>query len=188
MKGVEALAEIVSLLVMFGLSAVLGGLIIITLNYVTILKASPIDVTAEYTMSLNPIYPPIKMEDFLLAYLESTEETSGIQFKKIITYAAYQENVTNVFVDEKGIKEIDLVASSSKIFSQWLEDYAYLLIMNVRGHPYVLAENKKAFPIFSNKMLSVRKISIPTYIDEKSIGIKSNNELPLDVTLDLYVQ
>lgn len=184
MKGVEALAEIVALLIMFGVAAVLGGLIIITLNYVTWLKATPIDVTAEYTMSLLPIYPPFKMEDFLLSYLESTEETSGIPIKKIIVYAAYQENVTNVFVDDK---EIDLTATSSKIFSQWLND-PYLLILNVNGRPYVLADNKKAFPIFSNKMLSVRRISIPTYIDEKSIGIKSNNKLSLDITLDFYVQ
>ena len=182
MKGVEVIAEIVSLLVMIGLSAVLGGLIIITLNYVTLLKASPIDVTAEYTMALSPLYAPIKMEDALLSYLETTDP-SGLQIKKIITYAAYQETVTNVFVEGN---EINLAASSSQIMSQLIKNDAYLLILNVRGRPYVLADNKKAFAM--DKTLSLSRISFPSYIDEKSIRISLNHELPLDVTLDLYVK
>jgi len=182
MKGVEVIAEIVSLLVMIGLSAVLGGLIIITLNYVTVLKASPIDVTAEYTMALSPLYAPIKMEDALISYLESTDP-SGLQIKKIITYAAYQETVTNVFVEGN---EINLAASSSQIMSQLIKNDAYLLILNVRGRPYILADNKKAFAM--DKTLSLSRISFPSYIDEKSIRISLNHELPLDVTLDLYVK
>lgn len=184
MKGVEAIAEIVSMLVLFGLSAVLGGLIIISLNYVSFLKATPIPIKAEYTMAIAPIYSPIKMEDVLLAYLESTD-SSGLQIKKIIVYAAYQESVTNVYVEGN---EINLADSSYEILSQLIKDDAYLLVLNIRGRPYVLAENKKAFPIYSNKLLDLDRISFPTYIDKKSISLSLNHELPLDVTLDLYVQ
>jgi len=184
MKGVEAIAEIVSLLVLFGLSAVLGGFMLIGLNYVSFLKATPINVKAEYTMVVAPIYPPIKMEDVLLSYLESTD-SSGLQIKKIIVYAAYQESVTNVYVEGN---EINLADFSEQIMSQLVKNDAYLLVLNVRGNSYILAGNKGAFTVSSSKMLSLDRISFPTYIDEKSIRVSLAHELPLDVTLDLYVQ
>jgi len=188
MKGVELLAELVSLLVMIGVTIVLGGVMIMSLNLVQ--AASPFaewigrPIEKEWVMVLSPLYQPIQYEDMVLSYLESTDD-SGLQIKKIIAYAAYQENVTNVFIDGK---EIDLVDSSSKIFSQWFEESGYILVLNIDGHPYVLAQNRRAFPIFSDRSLRLRRISQPTYVDKESVGVTDKtHELPLDATLDLYV-
>jgi hypothetical protein len=183
MKGIELFGSIVALIIMFMGSVIFQGINIFVLNN--------LERSFTFRLALSPIYPPIKYEVMLLAYLESTDDVSGIQIKKILTYAAYQRNITNVFIGEKEITT--LPDTSSKIFLQWFKDSesrGYLLVLNVAGRPYVLAENKRGFVILSDSILNLKKVSIPLYIDEeiikKSVGI--NEELPLNVTLDLYVQ
>jgi hypothetical protein len=180
MKGIELIGTLIALLAMFGVSAFMGGIVIIVLN--TASNKVP------YTMILSPIYPPIKYEGMLLSYLESTDDHSGFQIKKILMYAAYQRNITNVFVE--GNKEVtiaDLTDTSTRIFNQWVGKNYYMLIFNIDGQAYVLAGNK--FISTYDKVTKIRRISIPVYIDAEMLK-KTNKirELPLNVTLDLYVQ
>lgn len=186
MKGIELLSSFVSFLVMLGISIFLGGVIIGVLN---VARAWGVFIgPAEYEMGLSPLYPPINYEDMLLSYLETTIElTDGTRFqiKKVLVYAAYQKNVTNVFVDGKEVTT--LIKSSYKIFSNWIGNYGYILVLNIGGEPYILAENRGALGITPDRMLIIRRVSIPTYIDSESV-IGKTRELPLDVTLDLYVQ
>lgn len=188
MKGIELISEIIAMLIMIGLTAALGGVIIIGINFVKSADALPLigeNIPKTYIMGVSPIYPPIKNEEMLLAFLEITDENSGVQVKKILTYAAYQNNVKNVFVDGK---EIDLTDVSTRIFSKWFGNDGYMLILNINGYPYVLSQNKKSLPILPDNILRIRRISYPVYLDKESAkAIKVNYELPIKITLDLYV-
>ena len=93
MKGVELLASLLALLIMIGITGLLGSVIILVIE----LAKSVTPPT--YNLYLSPIYPPIKYEGMLLSYLETN--ISDYQIKKILTYVAYQKNVTNIFIDGK---------------------------------------------------------------------------------------
>ena len=181
----ELLSSLIALLMLMGLGALMGGAIIFILNA----SIQPNSSKINYEMYLSPIYPPIKYEAMILSYLETTEETSGIQFKRILTYAAYQENINDVFVE--GDKEVTtLSASSYNIFSLWIEREGYLLVLNVDGKAYVIAENSRALPKLPDQKFNIKRISVPLYIDANSLkGVKyvKGRELPLKVTLDFYV-
>ena len=180
MKGVELLASLLALLIMIGITGLLGGVIIFVIN----LAKSGTPPT--YSLYLSPIYPPIKYETMLLSYLETN--ISDYQIKKILAYAAYQKNVTNIFIDGK-IEITGLTANTTNILNQWFTNEGYLLVLNVDGVGYIIAENRRAFSILPNSMLNLKRISIPLYIDSSSI-IKTDKtyELPLNITLDFYVQ
>jgi hypothetical protein len=123
-----------------------------------------------------------------LSYLESTD-VSGLQIKKILAYAAYQNNVTNVFVD--GTEITTLGSSSSTVFKQWIKDEAYLLELTIGGKGFVITKNDRAIRALSNNVLRLRRISVPVYIDDETAKeIKSDkaSPLPINVTLDFYVQ
>jgi len=183
MKGIELLATIISFLVFLGVTIIFGGIIISAVN--TAQATKPFVITTPYKLALSPLYPPIDYENMLLSYLETTDPYSGFQIKKLIVYAAYQKNVTNVFID--GEEVTTLPQASSEIFSRWIGNYGYMLILNSGGEPYILVNNKLAFEILPDRMLKVRRVSIPSYIDSESVGGKTL-ELPLNITLDLYVQ
>jgi hypothetical protein len=182
MKGLELLASLIAIFMMLGIGALMGGAIIFILNAARQPSADKID----YELYLSPIYPPIKYEAMLLSYLEAEEENSGIQFKKILAYAAYQKNTTNIFVE--GDEVTKLSESSYKIFSSWLENNGYLLAINIDGIAYVIAENKRALPTFPDQTMRVKRISVPLYIDRNSFRVYKTRELTLNVTLDFYVQ
>jgi len=185
MKGIELLASLISILMMIGIAALLGGAIIFVLNAVR----QPLSGRINYEMYLSPIYPPVKYEIMLLSYLETTEENSGYQIKKILTYAAYQKSTTNIFVE--GNNEVTTLSESSyKILSGWLEGDGYILALNVDGINYIIADNRRALPILPDEVLKLKRISVPLYADASSIRKSSTNrnkELPLNVTLDFYV-
>jgi len=185
MKGVELLASLIAILMMIGISALLGGAIIFVLNAVR----QPLSDRIDYELYLSSIYPPVKFETMLLSYLESTEENSGFQIKKILTYAAYQKNITNVFVE--GNNEVTMLSESTYgIFSVWLGGNGYIITLNVGDDQYIIAENTRAFPTLPDKALKLKRISVPLYTDaaliRRSIAEKGR-ELPLNVTLDFYV-
>ena len=167
---------------LIGVGSLLGGAIIFILNA----TRQPITSKVNYEMYLSPIYPPIKYETMLLSYLES--EYSGFQIKKILAYAAYQKNTTNIFVD--GNNEVTKLSEYTyDVFSYWLEGNGYLLALNVGGKAYIIAENKRAFSIFPDEMFRVKRISIPLYIDAYSKhSTDKTRELPLNITLDFYVK
>lgn len=183
MKGIELLATIISFLVFLGITIIFSGIIISVVN--TVQATKPIVRITPYRLALSPLYPPIDYEDMLLSYLETTDPYSGFQIKKLIVYAAYQKNVTNVFINGDEVTSLPL--ASAEIFSRWIENYGYMLILNNGGEPYILVNNKLAFEILPDRMLKVRRVSIPSYIDSESVAGKKR-ELPLNVTLDLYVQ
>jgi hypothetical protein len=185
MKGVELLASLLALLMMIGIGAFCGGIIIYIINVAHQPSATPIN----YEMYLSPIYPPIKYETMLLSYLETN--LSYYPIKKILTYAAYQRNITNIFMDgnvSNGNEEItNLGYFSSNVFNQWIPGETYLLILNVDGKEYVIVQNRRS--LITSDMVKLRRISIPIYIDSFSIvRIDKTRELPLNVTLDFYVQ
>ncbi len=185
MKGVELIATLISLLTMLGITSLLGGIIVVTLNAVK----TPVSTE----MVLSPIYPPIKYETMLLSYLESTDADTGFQIKKILTYAAFQDNITNIFIYPPitpGNEEVkNLRSTTSRIFYTWLEKNGFIVVLNVDGYPHVLAQNIGGFVILSDNILNVKRVSIPLYIDVETMRkIDKDRELPLKVTLDLYVQ
>ena len=185
MKGIELLATVLALLMMIGATAFLGGIIIFVLNA----AYQPTTSKITYEMFLSSIYPPIKDESILLSYLETTDEPSGFQVKKILTYAAYQRNITNVFVEGKEVTTLG--ATTLNVFSLWLKGNGYILALNIDGYPYFISDNRRAFKILPDNMLKLKRISVPVYIDVESIKkIKTYRELelPISVTLDLYVQ
>ena len=186
MKGIELLSSLIGILMLMGLGALMGGAIIFILNA----SIQPTTSKIDYEMFLSPIYPPIKYESMLLSYLETTEEVSGLQFKKILTYAAYQEDIDVVFVD--GDKMVTtLSASSYDVFSLWLDRDGYMLVLNVDGKGYLIAENSRSLPKLPDQKFSVKRISVPLYIDSnslKGVNYDKTRELPLRVTLDFYVQ
>jgi hypothetical protein len=185
MKGVELLSSLIALLILLGMSSLLGGLLVFIIN----LAESPSTHPINYEMYFSPQYPPIKYETMLLSYLESTETASGYQIKKILAYAAYQRNVTNVFVDELEIKTLG--SSTSTIFNQWIPTEAYLLELTINGKDYIIAENERAIRNLANNVLRMRRISVPVYIDietAQSFKPDKTSVLPLNITLDFYVQ
>jgi len=181
MKGVELLASLIAILIMLGITSLLSGIIIFVLNAAN----QPTSSRINYEMYLSPIYPPIKYEAMLLSYLESTD-SSGYQIKKILAYAAYQKNITNVFVEGREITSLS--TSSKQILDNWIERDGYILILNVGGNPYVISENKRAIQNLPDSRLTIRRISIPLYIDRYSFKNDKKADLPLNVTLDFYVQ
>jgi hypothetical protein len=184
LKGVELLASVLGLLMMIGIAAFLGGIMIFVISAAHQPSASKIT----YEMFLSPIYPPIKYETMLLSYLESTETASKIPIKKILVYAAYQKKVDSIFID--GANVTTLGDSSVQIFNNWLQDEFYILILNVDGNEYTIASNRRALVILPDNMEKIKKISVPLYVDSKSFVLVNDKtrELPLSITLDLYVQ
>jgi hypothetical protein len=186
MKGIELLSSIVALLMMLGIGSLFGGAIIFVLNA----AMQPTSSKINYEMYLSPIYPPIKYESMMLSYLESTEKVSGIQYKKILAYAAYQNNITDIFID--GNKEVKTLESSTfDIFSYWLEREGYILALSVDGKAYVIAKNTRALPNLPTQKFKIRRISVPIYVDAdmiKHAKTASGRENPLNVTLDFYVR
>jgi len=184
MKGVELIATLIAFLFMVGISIFLSGIIITALNFARTSQnycaLLGVNCKVSNTMYLYSAYPPLKYETMLLSYLEVTVE--NIQIKKLLAYAAYQKNVTNIFVDDKEIKS--LRSKSSAMMWQWLGKNGYLLALSIDGKPYVLADNKRAFPIASDDIVRLKRISIPVYLDVES----TRGQQPLSVTLDLYVQ
>jgi hypothetical protein len=184
MKGIELLSSLIAILVMLGFSSLFGGLLVFIINLAEQPSTNPIN----YEMYFSATYPPIKYETMLLSYLESTD-VSGLQIKKILAYAAYQNNVTNVFVD--GTEITTLGSSSSTVFKQWIKDEAYLLELTIGGKGFVITKNDRAIRALSNNVLRLRRISVPVYIDDETAKeIKSDkaSPLPINVTLDFYVQ
>jgi len=185
MKGIELLSSLIAILVMLGFASLFGGLLVFIIN----LSEQPSTNPINYEMYFSPKYPPVKYEAMLLSYLESTETVSGFQIKKILAYAAYQNNVTNVFIDGTEITTLD--SSSSAIFNQWIKDEAYLLELTIGGKGYIITKNARAINALSNNILRLRRISVPIYIDDETAKeIKSDEikPLPINVTLDFYVQ
>lgn len=183
MKGVELLSSLIALLILLGMSSLLGGLLVFIINLAELPSTHPIN----YEMYYSAQYPPIKYETMLLSYLESTETASGYQIKKILAYAAYQNNVNNIFVD--GLEINTLGSSTSAIFNQWIPTEAYLLELTINGKDYIIAE--RGIRNLANSVLRMRRISVPVYIDiETAQAFKPDKTsvLPLDITLDFYVQ
>jgi len=180
MKGVELLASLLALLMMVGISAFLAGILIFVING----EKQPSTTPINYEMYYSPIYPPIKYEIALMSYLETN--ISNYKIKKILAFAAYQRNATNIIVDGN-VEITNLGDFSSKIFDQWLPNEPYLLILSASGREYVLVEKRKSIQV--SDTLKIRRISIPLYIDSSSIIVTDKTrELPLNITLDLYVQ
>ena len=66
-----------------------------------------------------------------------------------------------------------------------------MLELNIGGKGFIITKNDRAMRALSNNVLRMRRISIPVYIDvETAKEIKSDetNPLPINVTLDFYVQ
>jgi hypothetical protein len=182
MKGIELIASLIAILFMLGISSFLGGIIIIVTNFVEQPSTSPIN----YEMYISPWYPPIKYESMLLSYLELTD-ASGIQVKRILAYASYQNSVDSIFIDGKPVATLG--ATTSSAFDKWIPGEAYAIILNVNGVPHTIAQNAEAIRKISKGILSMRRISVPVYIDRDSMASgNSKNELPLKATLDFYVQ
>jgi hypothetical protein len=183
MKGIELLSTLVALLMLLGISSILGGLVIYVINAVRQPTTSPID----YEMYLSPGYPPIKYQTMLLSYLESTEASSGLQFKKIMIYAALQRNVTDIFVDGYYIDTLGDATQTS--FNKWIPEEFYLLALNVKGTNLIITKNDRALRALSSNVIKLRRVSVPVYIDASMIGAKpKNSDIPINVTLDLYVR
>jgi hypothetical protein len=181
MKGIELLSSLIALLFLIGIGTFLGGIVILVINMVTLPSTNPID----YELQLAPSYPPVKYQTMLLSYLETTDE-SGFQIKKILAYAAYQGNVTNVFID--GTEVTTLGSSTSDMFNEWIPREFYVLGLNINGKEHIISRNTGSS---SGSMLNLREISVPIYVDSTIYTVYSregNPELPLNVTLDLYVQ
>jgi hypothetical protein len=182
MKGIELIASLIAILFMLGISSFLGGIIIIVTNAVE----QPSTRNINYEMYVSPYYPPIKYESMLLSYLEVTD-ASGIQAKRLLAYAAYQGSVDSIFIGSKEVTSLGSTTSST--FDKWIPTQAYMIILNVDGKPYIIAQNAQAVNTLSKSMLNMRKISVPIYIDRDSMAYgNKKNDLPLKATLDFYVQ
>ena len=184
MKGFELMASLIALMFLLGIGAMLGGVVVIVINDIK----QPYTNKINYEMYMSPIYPPIKYEDMLTSYLESADVSSSIPIKKVLAYAAYQNNVTNVFVDDIEVKTLGL--STYSVFNNWIPDEAWLLSLNIGGKSYVISENQRAINSLSKGVMRLRRISVPIYIDSDTVrpsGDK-NSDLPIKVALDFYVQ
>ncbi|MBN2202970.1 MAG: hypothetical protein JW700_02205 [Candidatus Aenigmarchaeota archaeon] len=181
MKGVELLASLFAVLIMIGIGSLLGGLVIFIINTAELPTSQPID----YEMQMHATYPPVKYETMLLSYLESDYE--GMQFKKILAYAAYHENLDNLYVD--GIRIVDLEKSTKDVFDQWIPNQAYIIELNIDGNGIVIARSSSLIGYRKNDITEVRKLSVPIYIDAEVFdSLSKKTPLPLKVTLDFYVQ
>jgi hypothetical protein len=180
MKGIEVFASLVAILFLIGISSMLAGVAIMTLNLVSQPSTAPIN----YEMRLSYLYPPIKYETMLLSYLEVTD-TSGFQIKKILMYAAYQNNIEDVFIDGKDVTT--LKSTTSDIFTKWIPSNPYLISLNVKGKSYVIADKIRSSQTAQINALKLRKISLPVYIESKiADDLKYNKDQ--GITLDFYVQ
>lgn len=169
MKGVELIASIIAFLFLFAVSFVLIGLVIYVDNVVRPLTHST------YQLVVSPIHQPIKYETLLLAYLETTD--NGVPMKKILTEAANQDkpgtSSNPAYVD--GVAVDNLLEYSQKIFSNWMGNSPYVLVLRIDDHEYILSEDREGFPLNDRDILNVRKISTKIF---------SPNH---DSSLDLYV-
>jgi hypothetical protein len=181
MKGMEMLASLVAILFLIGIGSLIGGIVILVINLIHLPTTQPIN----YELYIFSSYPAIKYQTMMLSYLEATDE-NGIQIKKILTYGVYQDNLDDVFVD--GTEVTTLGASTSEMFKKWIPNEFYVLSLSINGEGHVIAKNFN--PSGSDDTLKTRMVSVPVYIDRSNFMLYSsakNKDIPLKVTLDLYV-
>ena len=181
MKGVELLSSLIALLFLIGIGTLVSGLVVLVISMVKMPSTDPID----YELQLSSAYPPIKYQTMMLSYLESTGQ-SGMQMKKILAYAAYQGNIDNILID--GTRVTTLSSSTADMFNKWIPREFYILSLNIGEKDYIISKNTG---FLSGGVMELREISVPEYIDSavyNAYGEDENPSLPLNVSLDLYVQ
>ncbi|MFH0929451.1 MAG: hypothetical protein V1818_03790 [Candidatus Aenigmatarchaeota archaeon] len=186
MKGIELLASILALMIMIGVGSLFGGIIISVIN----LSEQPSLGPIHYEMFMFPAYPPVKYETMLLSYLETTEPSSGLQIKKILTYAAYQRTIDSIYIEGETISRSELEQATRDVFEKWLPGGAYLIELKIGKENHVIAKNSDVLGKLSKEVLRIRKISVPLFIDEETYiaNYPKNSELPMNIILDFYVQ
>ena len=181
MKGVELLSSLIALLFLVGIGTLVSGIVVLVISMIELPSTNPIN----YELQLSSAYPPIKYQTMLLSYLEATGQ-SGMQIKKILAYAAYQGNVDNILID--GTMVTTLSSSTGDMFNKWIPREFYILSLNIGGKDYIISKNTGSL---SDGVMELREVSVPVYIDSAVYNVYSEGEnpsLPLNVSLDLYVQ
>lgn len=151
MKGSEMLGDIISMMMLIGVSFIAGGVILWTLNI-----TQSTGWGAMYSLTLDPVHQPIKYETMILSYIEITENSAPI--KSLVLKAIEQGTVDEI--SYKG-SEFDLESVTTEIFDKWMQGEPYLLVLKMSGVENHLAGSSKSFVGIENKRFSVKKINIP---------------------------
>jgi hypothetical protein len=157
MKGSELLGDMISILVMIGISFVAGGVVLWVMNI-----TEQTDWGSTYSLILNPMHQPIKYEEMILSYLETTHTTSAsgpaISTKRIILEAVDQGNPRSVIVDGQ---KFDLFSITQPTFDSWFQGAPYLFMLKIKGVEYPLGGSSTKFVGKEEKKISVRSLKIP---------------------------
>jgi hypothetical protein len=178
MKGIELFASVISLLFLIGISAMLGGVVIIALNLVD----APTTQTIDYEMQMSSVYPPIKLQTAMLSYLELTD-VSGFKIKEILSYAAMQENIDSVLIDGKYVTTLGTTTSDS--IKRWFPDSSFIVTLNINGRVILIADNMLSSRSVQSAVLTLKHVSVPIFIDSQSINEYSESP---SAKIDFYVQ
>lgn len=116
MKGVFLPAELVYLFILI----IVGiGMTLVAFTAATYTKdIHRVDVT------LRLYHLPLKYEDAMLAFLETTDPDTGFRMKDMLASAVNQKSSTNVYI--KG-KTVNFEAAAEPILSKLLEDKDFVL-------------------------------------------------------------
>lgn len=150
MKGDEFISSLISFIVLFAIGALMMGLIVWTNTYADKIAGEKI-----LKIEVGVIHLPLKFEDMMLSYLETT--SSGIPMKRALIYAAYQG--TNEPIIDGNL--IDLNSETKDIIVKWMGDKPYILTMNINGVETVISTSLKSFPMSGGQKLDLRKINVP---------------------------
>ncbi len=157
MKGISLVGELISFLFMVVLGYFLGGLIVYTHRLSPI---APGNLLYDLTVEATTI--PVKHEDMLLAFLETTYNHNGqkIPMKTLITEVAIQKNRS---IRINGIDDpIDIGGISRSILRPYEPEQGFLLRLVTGNEKINLAWDLKTF-IGNKQILKIQKVSVKIY-------------------------
>ena len=157
MKGISLVGELIAFLFMVVLGYFLGGLIVYTHRLSPI---APGNLLYDLTVEATTI--PVKHEDMLLAFLETTYDYNGqkIPMKTLITEAAIQKT-TDIRIN--GIDDpIHIDEISKSILKPYEPEQGFLLRLVTEDKKINLAWDLNDF-IGNKQILKIQKVSIKIY-------------------------
>jgi len=156
MKGLELPALLFAFMFMVGITFILAGLVVWVIN------AAPTSKT--YSMVVTGIHEPIKHQLVLLAYLEATYSDQNVPMKELIEAMTLQNittDSTSIWLDGNPIELEDVTSASSSIFSQWLGNMPYVLVLKLDTVDKIIAGSTSSFTRLSK--VSIKKVSVPVW-------------------------
>ncbi len=151
MKGVQFWSLLLSTLVLIGVSIPILIIVVWANGLAETFGGATVNVTVE------GLHLPIKYENIMMSYLETTSPRNGIPMKTIIRNAAYQ-GTTQPYVN--GVRIVTLEQDSYDIMSMWVGDRYYLVTMTIDGGEERIAGSVGKMLSTSTKRLEIRRAPV----------------------------